>query len=374
MRLGPPGNHPPTHWPTTEGGVYMFHALDRFWSLFSQDMGIDLGTANTLVCLKGKGIVLNEPSVVAVKKGTNKVLLDGQAVGQVAWDMIGRTPGNIEAIRPMKNGVIANFDITEKMLRYFINKVHGRRWGYRPRLVISVPSGITDVEKRAVFGSAERAGARRVFLIDEPKAAGIGAGMPVTEPTGNMIVDIGGGTTEVAVISLGGVVTKQSLRVAGDRMDEAIVHHMKRTYNMDIGPRMAETVKIQVGSAHPIDQEMTMEAKGRDFITGLPRREIISSEEIREALREPVAAIIEAIRLTLEQTPPELSADIFDRGMVIAGGGALLRGIDKAIARETGLQVTIADDPITCVARGTGAVLDDLSRMAGVLESSESEY
>jgi len=350
------------------------YIIDRFWSLFSQDMGIDLGTANTLVCLRGKGIVLNEPSVVAVKKGTNKVLLDGEAVGLEAWKMIGRTPGNIEAIRPMKNGVIANFDITEKMLRYFINKVHGRRWGYRPRLVISVPSGITDVEKRAVFGSAERAGARRVYLIDEPKAAGIGAGMPVTEPTGNMIVDIGGGTTEVAVISLGGVVTKQSLRVAGDRMDDAIIHHMKRTYNMDIGLRMSEGIKIEIGSAHPLDQELTRPATGRDFITGLPRREIISSEEIREALREPTATIIEAIRLTLEQTPPELSADIFDRGMVLAGGGALLRGIDKAIARETGLQVTIADDPITCVARGTGAVLEDLSRMVGVLESSESDY
>ena len=351
--------------------MYIF---DRFWSLFSTDMGIDLGTANTLVCLKGKGIVLNEPSVVAVKRGTNKVLLNGEAVGNMAKAMLGRTPGNIEAIRPMKNGVIANFDITEKMLRYFINKVHGRRWGYRPRLVISVPSGITDVEKRAVFASADRAGARRVYLIDEPKAAGIGAGMPVTEPTGNMIVDIGGGTTEVAVISLGGVVTKQSLRVAGDKMDEAIIHHMKRTYNMDIGPRMAEDTKIEIGSAHPLETELTMEAKGRDFITGLPRREIISSEEVREALREPIAAIIESIRLTLEQTPPELSADIFDRGMVIAGGGALLRGIDKAIARETGLQVSIADDPITCVARGTGAVLDNLSLMTGVLEGSDSDY
>ena len=350
------------------------YILDRFWSLFSTDMGIDLGTANTLVCLKGKGIVLNEPSVVAVKKGTNKVLLNGQAVGNMAKAMLGRTPGNIEAIRPMKNGVIANFDITEKMLRYFINKVHGRRWGYRPRLVISVPSGITDVEKRAVFASADRAGARKVYLIDEPKAAGIGAGMPITEPTGNMIVDIGGGTTEVAVISLGGVVTKQSLRVAGDKMDEAIIHHMKRTYNMDIGPRMAEDTKIQIGSAHPLETELTLEAKGRDFITGLPRREIISSEEIREALREPIAAIIESIRLTLEQTPPELSADIFDRGMVIAGGGALLRGIDKAIARETGLQVSIADDPITCVARGTGSVLEDLSRMTGVLEGTDSDY
>jgi rod shape-determining protein MreB len=348
--------------------------LDRVWSLFSQDMGIDLGTANTLVCLRGKGIVLSEPSVVAVKKGTNKVLLNGNAVGNMAKAMLGRTPGNIEAIRPMKNGVIANFDITERMIRYFINKVHNRRWGYRPRLVISIPSGITDVEKRAVYGSAERAGARKVYVIDEPKAAGIGAGLPITEPTGNMIVDVGGGTTEVAVISLGGVVTSQSLRVAGDKMDDAIVAHMKRTYNMDIGPRMAEDIKITIGSAFPLEQELTVEAKGRDFITGLPRREVISSEEIREALREPIAAIIEAIRLTLEQTPPELSADIFDRGMVVAGGGALLRGIDKAISRETGLQVAIADDPLTAVARGTGAVLDDLGRMGGVLESSDSEY
>jgi len=348
--------------------------LDRVWSLFSQDMGIDLGTANTLVCLRGKGIVLSEPSVVAVKKGTNQVLLNGNAVGDMAKAMLGRTPGNIEAIRPMKNGVIANFDITERMIRYFINKVHNRRWGYRPRLVISVPSGITDVEKRAVYGSAERAGARRVYVIDEPKAAGIGAGLPITEPTGNMIVDIGGGTTEVAVISLGGVVTSQSLRIAGDRMDEAIIAHMKRTYNMDIGPRMAEDIKINIGSAFPLEQELTVEAKGRDFITGLPRREVISSEEIREALREPITAIIDSIRLTLEQTPPELSADIFDRGMVVAGGGALLRGIDKAISRETGLQVSIADDPLTAVARGTGAVLDDLGRMGGVLESSDSDY
>ncbi len=350
------------------------YLLDSLWSLFSLDMGIDLGTANTLVCLRGKGVVLSEPSVVAVKKGTTKVLLDGNAVGQMAKDMLGRVPGNIEAIRPMKSGVIANFDITEKMLKYFIRKVHNRSWGYRPRLVIAVPSGITDAEKRAVFASADRAGARKVYLIDEPKAAGIGAGMPITEPTGNMIVDIGGGTTEVAVISLGGVVTSQSLRIAGDTMDEAIIAHMKRTYNMDIGPRMAEDIKIDIGSAFTLEEELTTEAKGRDFITGLPRREIITSEEIRESLREPVSTIVEAIRLTLEQTPPELCADIFDRGMVLAGGAALLRGIDKTISRETGLQVIIADDPITCVARGTGTVLDDLSRMSGVLESSESDY
>ncbi len=350
------------------------YIIDRLLSFFSVDMGIDLGTANTLVCLRGKGVVLSEPSVVAVKKGTNKVLLNGNAVGEMAKAMLGRTPGSIEAIRPMKNGVIANFDVTEKMLRYFINKVHNRRWGYRPRLVIAVPHGITDVERRAVYASAERAGARKVYLIDEPKAAGIGAGMPVTEPTGNMVVDIGGGTTEVAVISLGGVVTSQSLRVAGDKMDEAIIQHMKRTYNMDIGPRMAEDTKIRIGSAFPLDEELTLEAKGRDFITGLPRREVISSEEVREALREPVNAIIEAIRLCLEQTPPELAADIFDRGMVLTGGGALLRGIDKAIARETGLRVVIADDPLTCVARGVGVVLEDLSRMGGVLESSDTEY
>ena len=350
------------------------YILDRLLSFFSLDLGIDLGTANTLVCVRGRGIVISEPSVVAVKKGTNKVLLNGNAVGEMAKAMLGRTPGSIEAIRPMKNGVIANFDITEKMLRYFINKAHNRRWDYRPRLVIAVPHGITDVERRAVYASAERAGARKVYLIDEPKAAGIGAGMPITEPTGNMVVDIGGGTTEVAVISLGGVVTSQSLRVAGDKMDEAIIQHMKRTYNMDIGSRTAEETKITIGSAFPLEQELTMEAKGRDFITGLPRREVISSEEIREALREPVTAIIEAIRLALEKTPPQLSADIFDRGMVLAGGGSLLRGIDKAISRETGLQVTIADDPLTCVARGTGVVLDDLTRMSGVLEISDNEY
>ena len=350
------------------------HLLDRIWSLFSLDMGIDLGTANTLVCLRGKGIVLSEPSVVAVKKNTTQVLLDGNAVGTMAKRMLGKVPGNIEAIRPMKNGVIANFDITEKMLKYFIRKVHNRSWGSRPRLVMAVPSGITDVEKRAVFASADRAGARRVYLIDEPKAAGIGAGMPITEPAGNMIVDIGGGTTEVAVISLGGVVTSQSLRIAGDKMDEAVIQHMKRTYNMEIGPSTAENIKIKIGSAHPLDEETTIQAKGRDFITGLPRQEVITSEEVREALREPLTAIIEAIRLALEHTPPELSADIFDRGMVIAGGGALLRGIDKAIARETGLQVTIAEDPLTCVARGTGHVLDDLSRMSGVLEDADSGY
>jgi rod shape-determining protein MreB len=350
------------------------YLIDRLLGLFSTDIGIDLGTANTLVCVRGKGIVLMEPSFVAVKKGTTKVLKNGNAVGQVAKDMAGKAPANIEVIRPMKNGVIANFDITEKMLRYFINRVQNHRWLYRPRLVIAVPHGITDVEKRAVYASADRAGARKVYLIDEPKAAAIGAGMPVTEPMGNMVVDIGGGTTEVAVISLGGIVTSQSLRIAGDKMDEAIIQHMKRTYNMDIGYPTAEQIKIKIGSAFPLEQELQMEAKGRDFITGLPRREVISSEEIREALREPVNVIIEAIRLTLEQTPPELAADIFDRGMVLTGGGALLRSIDKAISRETGLQVSIADDPISCVARGTGVVLDDLSRMSGVLESSDTEY
>jgi len=350
------------------------YLLDRVLSWFSLDMGIDLGTANTLVCLRGKGIVLREPSVVAVKKGTSKVLLDGNAVGEMARAMLGRTPGSIEAVRPMKNGVIDDFDVTERMLRYFITKVHGRRWGYRPRLVVSVPYGLTKVERRAVYACAEGAGARKVHLFEQPRAAGLGAGLPIHQPTGNMVVDIGGGTTEVAVISLGGVVASQSLRVAGDKMDEAIVHHMKRTYNMDIGPRMAEEVKIRIGSAFPLEQELTMEAKGRDFITGLPRREIISSEEIREALREPTSSIVEAVRLCLEQTPAELAADIFDRGMVITGGGALLRGIDKAISRETGLRVVIADDPLTAVARGICVVLEDLSRMAGVLESSESEY
>ena len=347
--------------------------LDSVLGLFSIDMGIDLGTANSLVYVRGKGIIFSEPSVVAVLKNTNKVLLNGEAVGNVAKDMLGKTHDNIEAIRPLKDGVIADFDITEAMLSYFIRRVHGRRRFYKPRVVIAIPSGITPVEKRAVFSSAERAGARKVYLIEEPKACGLGAGLPIQEPTASMIVDIGGGTTEVAVMSLGGVVTSESVRIAGDEMDEAIVHHMKRTYNLSIGERTAESIKMNIGSAYPLEQEVTMEVKGRDLIAGLPRKTTVNSEEIREALREPVDQIIEAIKMTLERTPPELSADLVDAGMVLAGGGGLLRGLDKVIARETGLPVRLAADPLASVALGTGVLLEKLEDLKGVLESENDE-
>jgi len=349
--------------------------FDSLYGLFSKDMGIDLGTANTLVCVQGEGIVLCEPSVVAVKRGTNTPLIsDGEpAVGNVAKDMIGKTPGNIIAIRPLKDGVIADFDITEAMIKYFIQKVHSRLWGNRPRVVISVPSGITDVEKRAVVESARRAGARRVFLIEEPLAAALGVGLPVIEPTGSMIVDVGGGTTEVAVISLGNLVTTQSIRVAGDDMDDAIVAHMKRNYNLLIGEQTSERTKIEIGSAYDMEKETSMEVKGRDLVTGLPRKTIVGSDEIREALREPIQSICEAILIGLELTPPELAADLVDSGITLAGGGVLLRGIDKVIAKHTGLPVKVADDPITAVARGTGIFLDNLSHFQGVLESADDE-
>ena len=348
--------------------------LDSLFGLLSHDMGIDLGTCNTLVYVRGKGILLCEPSVVAVRKGTSEVLLNGEAVGEKAKEMLGRTPGNIEAIRPLKDGVIADFDITEAMLSYFIRKVHTNRFFKpRPRVVIAIPSGITAVEKRAVINSAEHAGARDVYLIPEPMAAAIGVGLPVAEPIGSMIVDVGGGTTEVAVISLGGQVTGESLRVAGDEMDEAIIQHMKRTYNLMIGERTAENIKIKVGSAYPLEQEMTMEVRGRDLIAGLPRMATIRSEEIREALKEPVDAIIGTIKVTLETTPPEISADLADKGITMAGGGALLRGLDKVIAKETGLDVRIDDDPLTAVARGTGIALE-MPEMREVLESGKDEY
>jgi len=344
---------------------------DSLIGLFSEDMGIDLGTANTLVCVQGKGIVLAEPSVVAVKKGTNEILMNGEAVGDKAKAMIGKTPSTIEAVRPLKDGVIADFDITEAMLRYFIRKVHLRNFLVKPRLVIAIPSGITAVEKRAVISSAERAGAREVYLIEEPKAAGIGCNLPIQEPVANMIVDVGGGTTEVAIISLGGVVTSCSIRVAGDEMDEAIIQHMKRAYNLMIGERTAEQIKIQIGSAYPLEKEMTMEVRGRDLIAGLPRATVVSSEEIREAMSEPVQAILDAIKSTLENTQPELAADLMDRGINLCGGGVLLRGLEKVIAKETGLPVHVADDPITAVARGTGIVLDQLDQLRGVLESAD---
>lgn len=330
--------------------------------LFSNDMGIDLGTASTLVYVKGQGIVLCEPSVVAIEKGTNHVL----AVGEEAKRMLGRTPGSIIAIRPMKDGVIADFEITEAMLRYFINKVHNRRVLVRPRMVIAIPSGITEVEKRAVKDSAERAGAREVYLVEEPIAAAIGVGLPIQEPSGNMIIDIGGGTTEMAVISLADVVFSKSIRIGGDELDEAVILHLRKTYNLLIGERMAEEIKIKIGSAYPLEEEMTMEVRGRDLVAGLPKTVTVSSEEIREALAEPVAAIVEAVRITLERTPPELSADLIERGMVLAGGGGLLKGLDKLLSEQTGLPVHIADDPITAVALGTGVVLSEIKYLKKV--------
>jgi rod shape-determining protein MreB len=319
-------------------------------------MAIDLGTANTLVYVKGQGIVLSEPSVVAINKTTDTV----KAVGNAAKNMIGRTPGNIVAIRPMKDGVIADFAVTEAMLGEFIKKVHNRRMLIWPRVAIGVPSGITPVERRAVTESALRAGAKRVYIIEEPMAAAIGAGLPVHEPQGSMIVDIGGGTTEVAVLSLGGIVYAKSVRIAGDEMDQAIIQHLKRTYNMMVGERTAEEIKIAIGSAYPLKEELEMQVKGRDQVMGLPKIIQITSDEIREALREPVSAIVEAVRVTLERTPPELSADIVDRGVVLAGGGALLRGLDQLLTKETGLHVTVADDPLTAVVLGAGRFLENL--------------
>jgi len=332
--------------------------------VFSRDMGIDLGTANTLVYVKGKGIVLCEPSVVAIQRDTDQIL----AVGEEAKQMLGRTPGNIIAIRPMKDGVIADFDTTQAMIRYFINKaLRNRTFFVRPRVVIGVPSGVTAVEERAVREAAMQAGAREAYLIEEPMAAAIGAGLPVHEPTGNMIVDIGGGTTEVAVISLGGIVTSCSIRIAGDEMDEAIMQYIKRTYNLMIGERTAEELKIKIGTAYPANNEEREEVRGRDLVTGLPKTITITSKEVHQALSEPVAAIIEAIRNTLEKTPPELASDIMDRGIVMAGGGALLRGLDRLVAEETGMPVHLADEPLLAVAYGTGKVLENIDVLRRVL-------
>jgi len=322
--------------------------------LFSNDIGIDLGTATTLVYVKGEGVVLCEPSVVAIEKESNRVI----AVGEEAKKMLGRTPGNIIAIRPMKDGVISDFEITEAMLKYFIKKVHKRQVLVRPAMVIAIPCGITAVEKRAVRDSAERAGARSVELIEEPKAAAVGVGLPVEEAAGNMIIDVGGGTTDFAVISLGGLVYSRSLRVAGDEMDMAIIDYMKKTYNLMIGERTAEEIKIRIGSTYPLEEELTMDVRGRDLISGLPKTIAITSIEIREALQGPVQAIVDGAKLTLENTPPELAADLIDRGIVMAGGASLLRGIDRRIAEETGLPVHVADDPLTAVALGTGQTLN----------------
>lgn len=322
---------------------------------FSNDIGIDLGTATTLVYVKGEGIVLCEPSVVAIYKNSGEPL----AVGEEAKKMLGKTPGSIVAIRPLKNGVIADFDVTEAMLRYFIKKVHARKWSALPRIIIAVPSGITEVEKRAVKDSALRAGAREVIPIEEPIAAAIGVGLPIAEPQGNMIIDVGGGTTEIAVISLGGIVYARSIRIGGDEMDEAIIEHMKKNYNLMIGERSAEEIKIKIGSACPLEEELMIEVRGRDLITGLPKFIRINSEEVREALQVPLREIVEATKVTLERTPPELAADLIERGIVLCGGGSLLRGLDKLISEETGLACFIADDPLTAVAQGTGKILEE---------------
>jgi rod shape-determining protein MreB len=329
----------------------------NLFGYFSNDIGIDLGTANTLVYVKDKGIVLREPSVVAISTSSRKVL----AVGEEAKRMLGRTPGNILAIRPMKDGVIADFDITEAMLRYFIRKVHSNSFRVAPRVIIAIPSGITEVEKRAVKESATHAGAREVLTIEEPMAAAIGVGLPVEEPAANMIVDIGGGTTEIAIISLAGVVFSKSIRVAGDELDNAIINYMKRAYNLLIGERTAEEIKIRIGSAYPLEEELAMEVKGRDSVAGLPKTIHITSQEIREALADTITAIVDAVRNALERCPPELSADLVDRGFVMAGGGSLIRNIDRLLSEKTGLPVTVADDPLSAVANGTGVVLSDLS-------------
>jgi len=345
--------------------------LDTILGWFSMDMGIDLGTCTTLVCVRDKGIVLNEPSVVAVRKGTNTVLNNGEAVGLVAREMLGKTPGSISAIRPLKDGVISDFEITEAMLGYFIKKVHGRGGLVRPRVVIAVPSGITAVERRAVIDSAERAGARKVYLVNEPMAAGIGADLPITDPTASMIVDIGGGTTEVAIISLADITTCESIRIGGDDMDEAVINHLKKTYNLLIGEARAEKVKIQIGSATPLEEELTMEVAGRDTISGLPRKIVITSEEIRESLREPIAAIIDAVTATLEKAEPELAADLIDNGVHICGGGSLLRGMDTVLANATGLKVERVEDPLSCVARGTSVYLENLELWKDTMNHNE---
>ncbi len=334
-------------------------------SFVGRDMAVDLGTANTLVYVRGRGIVLNEPSVVAINQTAGNIL----AVGAEAKRMIGRTPGNIVAIRPLKDGVIADFDTTERMLRYFIQKVHKRRHLAKPRVVICVPSGITGVEQRAVKDAAYAAGARRVFIIEEPMAAAIGAGLPVGEPTGNMVVDIGGGTTEVAVISLGGIVAAQSIRVGGDELDSAIIQHVKKEYQLLLGERTAEEIKMAIGSAFPMPDEPNAEIRGRDLVSGLPKTIVVSSEEIRKALEEPVNSIVDAVKETLDKCPPELSGDIMDRGIVLTGGGALLKGLDERLKHETGMPILVADTPLDSVAMGSGKCVEDFDKLQQVLIS-----
>ncbi len=338
--------------------------------MFTKDIGIDLGTANTLVYMRGKGIIIREPSVVAVDTKTDKV----RCVGQEAKDVIGRTPGSIVAVRPLKDGVIADFDITTSMLQEFIRKALAGTFLTKTRVIICIPSGVTAVERRAVKEAAENAGAKRVSIIEEPMAAAIGAGLPVAEPTGSMIVDIGGGTSEVAVISLGGIVTSRSVRVAGDEFDLAIINFIKKKYNLLIGERTAENIKIGIGSAFPLDSDTTMEIKGRNLLNGLPENITITSAEIREALAEPLSHVIEAIKVTLEKTPPELAADIIDQGITLAGGGALLKGLDRLINKETGMPVFIAENPLDCVAEGTGRVLENIEKLHDVLNDDSKYY
>jgi len=342
---------------TTNGftGNSKFHNLRSLFSMFSSDLAIDLGTANTLVYARGRGIVVNEPSIVAINKNTGEV----EAVGKEAKEMLGRTPGNIVAIKPMKDGVIADFKVTEKMLTYFIQKAHNRKMLVHPRIVIGVPSEITQVEKRAVMDSAYRAKASEVHLVEQAMVAAIGAGLPITEPSGNMVVDIGGGTTDIAVISLSGIVYSRSVRMAGNQIDEAIMNYLKRKYNLLVGERTAEQIKMEIGSAYTLDKPLTMEIKGRNLIEGVPKTITVDDSEIREALSECVSTIMNAIRVALERTPPELSADISDRGIVLTGGGALLKNLDKRIREETGLPVSIADDPLASVVLGTGKMLSD---------------
>jgi len=339
------------------------------FDVLSNDIGIDLGTANTLVYVRNQGIVLNEPSVVAIEKSTGKVL----AIGSAAKEMMGRTPGGIAAIRPLKDGVIADFEISEKLIADFIRRVVKHRYLMKPRVVVSVPSGITEVEKRAVRDSAENAGAREVFLLAEPMAAAIGVGLPVEQPSGCMIIDIGGGTCEIAVIALNGIVNDTSIRVAGDELNEAIILYLKKNYNLLIGELTAEDIKIKIGSAHPLDKELSQDIRGRDLVAGVPKNLALSSVQVREALSETIDIIVEAVRQALERTPPELASDILERGIILTGGGALLRGLDKRLRQETNLPVNVAEDPLTCVVRGAGRVLEDFTGFAKVLEKSRKD-
>src|SRR5580700_460516 len=355
-----------THLPRS-AGRFLFH-MSNALAFLGRDMAVDLGTANTLVYVRGRGIVLNEPSVVALNTNTGAIV----AVGVEAKRMIGRTPGNIVAVRPLKDGVIADFDVTERMLRYFIQKVHRRRHLAKPRVVVAVPSGITGVEQSAVKEAGHQAGARRVYIIEEPMAAAIGAGLPVNEPTGNMVVDIGGGTTEVAVISLGGIVTSQSIRIAGDELDQAIISFVKKEYSLALGDRTAEEIKMALGSACELEEELHAEIRGRDLVSGLPKTIVTSTKDIRRAIEETLAAIIDAVKITLDKTPPELAADIMTQGIVLTGGGALLHGLDVRLQAETNMPIVVAPDPLNCVALGSGMCLEEFEALQQVLVSSSS--